>query len=141
MNKLRHFSFISKESFSTHKVAAGESLWKISENYYGNGYQWIKIARENNLANPDYLEVNQELKLPQIAKQQKAKEEIKESKPAETVNQVINSDRYRVQKGDSLWKIAVRAYSDGYKWPTIAKANNLVNPNYIEVGQELKLPR
>jgi nucleoid-associated protein YgaU len=44
-------------------------------------------------------------------------------------------------KGDSLWKIAVRAYGDGYKWVSIAKANKLVNPNLIHSGNVLTLPR
>jgi len=49
-------------------------------------------------------------------------------------------EKYTVQKGDSLWKIAVGKYSDGYQWPKIAQANNLANPDYLEEGQELELP-
>jgi nucleoid-associated protein YgaU len=45
-----------------------------------------------------------------------------------------------VKKGDSLWKIAVERYNDGYKWTEIAKANNLNNPGLIFDGQELVLP-
>ena len=46
-----------------------------------------------------------------------------------------------VMSGDSLWKIAVRNYGDGYKWTEIAKANNIKSPNLIEVGQKLVLPK
>ncbi|MBP6989790.1 LysM peptidoglycan-binding domain-containing protein [Candidatus Shapirobacteria bacterium] len=45
-----------------------------------------------------------------------------------------------VARNDSLWKIAVREYGDGYKWTEIAKANNLKNPGLLEIGQKLILP-
>jgi nucleoid-associated protein YgaU len=32
-----------------HTVAAGESFWKISERYYGTGYEWKRIAEANNM--------------------------------------------------------------------------------------------
>ncbi len=47
---------------------------------------------------------------------------------------------YVVQKGDSLWTIAVAKYNDGYKWVEIAKANNLSNPSKIETGMKLVIP-
>ena len=45
---------------------------------------------------------------------------------------------YIVQPGDSLYKIACR-----YKTTVeaIAEYNNISNPNYIEVGQKLIIPR
>lgn len=118
----------------SHRVEKGENLWEISERYYTSGYNWVDIMAENNLVNPDYLEVDQELKLPIVPVRELVRKVVQVSNP-------ITSDTYKVEKGDSLWKIAVRAYGDGYKWPEIVQANNLVNPNYIEVDQELKLPR
>ena len=58
----------------------------------------------------------------------------------ETV-QTIQGDKYTVQKGDTLWEIAQRAYGDPYKWTEIAKANNLNNPNLIHRGNEFVIPR
>jgi nucleoid-associated protein YgaU len=55
----------------------------------------------------------------------------------------IGSDKtYVVVEGDSLSKIAKRAYGDANKWRTIYEANKgLVNdPDLIYPGQELKLP-
>jgi len=134
----------------THKVEPGESLAKISEKYYGTKDYWPQIAQLNNIFNPDYLEASLELKLPQISPQPQP-ENSALPLPSPVINEVIaqpiNIDKpitgntYKVEKGDDLWKIAVRAYGDGYKWPDILKTNNLLNPNQIEVGQELKLPR
>jgi nucleoid-associated protein YgaU len=40
-----------------------------------------------------------------------------------------------------LSKIAGRAYGDVYQFDKIAKANNITDPNNIEVGTVLKIPR
>ena len=45
-------------------VAEGDHLWNIAVRAYGDGYKWTEIAQANNLAYPDYLAVDQELKLP-----------------------------------------------------------------------------
>lgn len=49
--------------------------------------------------------------------------------------------KHKVETGEHLWAIAVNYYNDGYQWPEIAKANELVNPNLISPGQELTIPR
>lgn len=119
-------------------VEAGESLWTIAENQYGSGYNWVDIAKENNLSNANQLNVGQELKLPKVAVKMIEKEEVVASAKPEIT---ITEDSYTVVKGDHLWGIAVRAYGDGYKWVEIAKNNEIAHPNYIEVGQVLKLSR
>lgn len=52
---------------TTHTVAEGEDLWKISEEYYDSGYNWVDIAEANNLANPSNITVGQELTIPSVA--------------------------------------------------------------------------
>ena len=47
----------------------------------------------------------------------------------------------RVDRGDTLWKIAERHFGNGNKWPKIAEANpELKDPDRIQIGQELRLP-
>jgi len=53
----------------------------------------------------------------------------------------IKEDTYTVQSDDWLSKIAGRAYGDMTKFDAIAKANNISNPDTIEVGTVLKIPR
>jgi nucleoid-associated protein YgaU len=125
-------------------VEKGDNLWKIAEKQYGSGYNWVDIAKENGLKNAGQIEVGQELKLPKTAVIMPEKVMVA-SASATTMEKAepatITGDSYTVAKGDHLWSIAVAAYGDGYKWVEIAKANEIAHPNYIEVGQVLKLPR
>jgi nucleoid-associated protein YgaU len=130
------------ELAETVKVEKGDSLWKIAEKQYGSGYNWVDIAKENNLTNANQLNEGQELKMPKTAVKEIVKVATIES-PVVPTETKIEGDSYTVVKGDHLWSIAVRAYGDGYKWTEIAKVNevNMSTANYIEVGQVLKLPR
>lgn len=47
-----------------YKVVEGDDLWNISCRAYGDCYKWTQIAQANKLANPDVIEVDQELSLP-----------------------------------------------------------------------------
>lgn len=53
----------------------------------------------------------------------------------------ITSTTYTVQAGDWLSTIAGRAYGDIMQYNKIAQANNIQNPDVIEVGQVLQIPR
>lgn len=55
--------------------------------------------------------------------------------------ETIASDTYTVVKGDWLSTISGRAYGDIMQYEKIAKANNISDPNTIEVGTVLKIPR
>lgn len=121
-----------------YKIKNGDSLWKISVQFYGTGYNWVDIAKENNLKNPGILFADVELTIPNV--QPKNPTIAKKVLPA-TGTGSISGGTYTVQKGDSLWKISVRAYQDGFKWTQIAKANNIPNPDKIEIGTVLTLPR
>ncbi|MCX5782107.1 MAG: DUF3108 domain-containing protein [Elusimicrobia bacterium] len=45
-----------------------------------------------------------------------------------------------VKEGDTLAKIAYKYYSDGKKYPIIAKANRIKNPHKIRIGNVLIIP-
>jgi nucleoid-associated protein YgaU len=120
---------------TVYTVKAGDNLWKIAKTIYGSGYNWVDIAKENHLENPNLVYVGQELKIP------KAEPIIpKISQPTKTL-EPITGDTYTVVKGDNLWQIAVRAYGDGYQWVKIARENKLANPNLIHPGNIFKIPR
>lgn len=131
---------------ATHKVTAGESLWKISEQYYGSGYNWVDIAKANSLTNPSLILVGQELTVPNVEVRQPAGTTPVALAPPggkTSFGEPIQGDLYQVVKGDHLWGIAVRAYGDGYQWVKIWRENasQIKNPNLIYPAQEFKIPR
>ncbi|MEV4413554.1 LysM domain-containing protein [Catellatospora sp. NPDC049609] len=48
----------------TYKVKAGDTLWDIATHYYGDGRQYMKIAKANNIADPNLINVGVVLKIP-----------------------------------------------------------------------------
>ena len=121
----------------TYSVVAGDSLWAIAEKVYGSGYNWVDLASANKLENPSLISAGTKLTIPDVPKivVQNSESSMSNAPPS------ITGSSYIVQRGDYLWDIAIRAYGDGYKWPEIAKVNNIPNPDLIFSGNVLKLPR
>jgi nucleoid-associated protein YgaU len=70
--------------------------------------------------------------------------------PSKTVNsgrkdpvklEKIPEDGYIIKKGDTLWRLAQRFYGDGSKYTKIVKANNIKNPNSLQVGKKIIIPK
>lgn len=146
---------VEEENTSAYTVVEGDTLWSISEKVYGTGFNWQMIADANNIADPNNLEAGTKLNIPavtptasqdeeqtaqqvsptQAPTQAPTKETERSEKPTSTATE------YTVVAGDNLWKIAEAQYNDGYKWVEIARANKLVNPDIIHVGNRLVIPR
>lgn len=127
-------------------VVRGENLWAIAEKQYGSGYNWVDIATENKIKNPDMIKAGQVLVLPSVEVRNPVVTEKADTVKTNVVAQnkvlePISGGTYSVVRGDNLWTIAVRAYGDGFKWTQIAKENKLVHPNLIHAGNLLVLPR
>jgi len=124
---------------TTYIVSDGDTLWDISMKFYNSGYNWVNIAAENALDNPDGLAVGQELTIPN------AKPIIVESGDildgATTDVQKPLHSEVVVLEGESLWSIAEREYRSGYKWVEIANANAIItNPDIIYPNMVLRMP-
>lgn len=104
---------------ATHIVRPGETLTRISQLY---DVPVNVIVDLNEIADPDNVEVGQQLRLPEGT-------EIPESTDA--------PGPYTVQQGDTLSQIAV-AY--GVSIDDLMAANGLNDPDSIFVGQELRIP-
>lgn len=146
-------------------VVDGDTLWSISEKVYQTGYNWEEIAKANNLTENSVLEAGQKLMLPEVSTTPvvslapeasvtpvaSAETVTTDPTPVPTPETVmapvvtqpatITESGYTIIAGDTLWDIACRAYGDCYKWPTIAQANQLANPDLIYTGDKLNLPR
>lgn len=139
-------------------IKEGDTLTNIAKNYYGDSFLYEKIAEINKLQDANIIEVGQVIDIPKI--------DTAATKPTSTLNaqaspnpttpveggtggainqtewgEKISGDTYVTQSGDWLSKIAGRAYGDIYAFDKIAKANNITNPDEIEPGMVLKIPR
>ena len=128
---------------STYTIKPGDDLWSISQNVYSDGYKWVEIAKVNKLENPGLIHVGNKLFIPKI---EKGKMVMQGNKPASESNKIITNSAisgvtYAIKEGDNLWDISVRAYGDGFKWPELAKSNNILNPDLIYPNNVLKIPR
>ncbi len=132
-----------------HVVAAGDSLWKIAAQYYGDGRLWTKIYEDNKdvIANPDVIYVGMRLVIYLTNNNDTASSEnnvpvVPEGDMAEPEDGQAESGECIVEANDSLWKIAVREYGDGHYWRNIYEANQDIinNPEVIYRGQRLVIP-
>ncbi len=97
--------------YKTYKVVKGDTLSSIATKY-NTTYQ--KLAKYNNIKNPNIINVGQVIKIP-----------------------VTSSEEYYiVKKGDTLTKIAKK-----YNTPVnqLVSWNNIKNANLINVGQKLRV--
>lgn len=123
----------------SHTVKGGETLWSIAQAAYGSGYNWVDLAKVNNLKNPNSIQTGEVLEIPDVTP--KTPTSIAQKATDSISSDPISGATYTVVKGDNLWEIAVRAYGDGYKWVEISRENKLDNPNIIHSGNILTLPR
>lgn len=143
----------------TYVVQPGDSVSSIARDQLGSMDYTQAIIDANGIKNANTIEVGQTLIIPDVAgkvmttdnggkqttptpsvaiKKADDKMEAKVT-PAMTIS--ITGDTYTVKKGDHLWDIAKRAYGDGNKYTLIIEANKLRNPDRLEEGTVLKLPR
>ena len=155
---------VAKENLpGKYTVKDGDTLFIIAQKYYDDGEKFPEIVEANKLANENNIEVGLVLEIPKLedtlAQVSPVPENLNPSpSPAsdqtvsldqgmggainETIwGEKITGDTYTVKAEDWLSKIAGRAYGDVMAFDKIAKANNISDPNVIEVGTVLKIPR
>jgi len=103
----------------THVVQPGENLFRIALKY---GTTVEAIAAANNIINPSFVYVGQELVIVKGG----------------TVPGGSTGVRYHVvQPGETLWSIAMRYGTTPWQ---IAAANGIANINFIYAGRTLRIP-
>ena len=146
---------------ATYHVQPGDTIGSIARVY---GISQQALIRLNNLSDPHFLRVNQALMVPRFSRAttqaSSGAEVVAESiRPAaHVVEAAVTSDStavvsavptvsaspvpsevlvYRVDAGDTVAAIA-RTY--GVSRESLVSANRLTDPNFIRVGQELRIP-
>jgi putative chitinase len=101
----------------THVVQPGENLYRIALKY---GTTTAAIAAANNIVNPNRIYPGQRLTI-----------------STGTTSPGTGTRYHVVQRGESLWSIALRYGTTPWK---IAAANGISNIHYIYAGQTLRIP-
>ncbi len=147
-------------------VKDGDTLFTIAQNYYGNGDDFQQIADANKLTDVNIITTGQVLDIPKLAPSPQASASPSQSpsiSPSESPSpsistqpvvggvggatnqtewgEAITGNSYTVVEGDWLSKIAGRAYGDIWAYTKIAQANKIADPNVIEPGMVLTIPR
>lgn len=120
-------------------VKDGDTLFDIANTYYNDGYKYTEIARTNDLTNPDVIDTGQVLDIPKLENTTMTPDQLQTTDTE--WGPKIADNTYTVQEDDWLSTIAGRAYGDIYSFNKIAQANNIPDPNSIEVGTVLTIPR
>lgn len=95
-----------------HRVTPGENLFKIAEKY---SLTIDDIIQTNNMLNPENIKTNQIIIIPNVER----------------------SGIYRVQEGDSLYKISQKL---SIPVSILAKENKIINGNQLYLNQPLSIP-
>jgi murein DD-endopeptidase MepM/ murein hydrolase activator NlpD len=137
---------VSEEAgFLLHKVKPGDTLGAIALNY---GISQQQIASVNRLADPDQLKINESLLIPKSVPSMSglASSASAIDASAPSLQAVVtrpggaappSTTLYRVRPGDTIHQIA-RTY--GISRASLLETNQLANPNFILVGQVLRIP-
>lgn len=96
-----------------YEVAAGDTLSKLAQRFYGDATLIPVIAVPNGIADPNTISVGQELLIPDITR------------------------RHTVASGETLSGLAQHFYDDGTFFPVLAAANHIGDPNVVRVGRSL----
>ncbi len=110
---------------SGHVVQPGETLYSIAYHY---GMTVQELAKANGIYNPDYLQAGQRLSIPTA---------YHKPAPAPVQAQHAGGGSHMVAPGETLFGIAWRY---GTTVSALLATNGISNPDYIYVGQTLRMP-
>jgi LysM repeat protein len=123
-----------------YRVEPGDTLNKIAASF---GVSVASIQELNSITNPNLIRVGQRILIPAAnakptpqpePEPEPAPEPEPEPEPEPAGPEVVE---YRVQSGDTMLRIG---YKFGVSPSVIQEFNGISNPNYIRVGQLLKIP-
>jgi LysM repeat protein len=116
-----------------HVVQPGETLFRIGLRY---GVSWVEIQRVNHLPGT-LIYPGQQLIIPGAEAEATPAPPVEATPVPEAAPAPESSATYVVQRGDTLFSIALRF---GVTLAELIAANNLFNPSLIYAGQTLVIP-
>ena len=146
-------SAVASSGSRTHRIAQGETFASISTAAYGSSKYYPQIIKANPGVDPAHLKIGTVINLPDIATP--AVRPTASATPSATAGEpqhasakvaaapIDSSKEYRVQPGDSLYKISLKLYGKSDRQDKIFQLNKDAmgnDPHHLKVGQVLRLP-
>ncbi|SDD44129.1 LysM peptidoglycan-binding domain-containing protein [Auraticoccus monumenti] len=124
------------EDALVHRVVPEDDLWSLAERYYGEGTSWRRIAEANPgllTGGADHLEPGWRLVLPGA----------RTGEAAPATDDSAGTGSVTVRAGDTLASLSAEHLGDAGRWSELHAANRatVLDPDQLEVGQVLRLPR
>jgi nucleoid-associated protein YgaU len=130
----------------THVVRSGDTLSSIAQAAYGSAAYYPHILRANPTANPNNLKLGTVLTLPKVDEVKATDTPREHVSGVASINQDVKIDtthQYRVQSGDSLYKISLKVYGKSTSVEKIYDLNKGTigsDPKKLKLGMVLELP-
>lgn len=147
------------QPLKTHEVRAGDTLFQITQKYYGNGNLWRELAKFNNMDKAGTVRTGSRLKIPardvllgrstpasnpdkgmNLLRPVEPKAPPKAAPPRDRAKPRIELASYTVRKGDTLGDISLKTLGTSKRWQEIADLNNLDDEDAISAGTVLRIP-
>jgi nucleoid-associated protein YgaU len=132
-------------SARSYTVQAGDNLAKIAESVYGSQRYWKNIVDANPGIDASRLKIGQVLNLPEISTRATEAGRADPARNPSSASELAVDARtqYRVQAGDSLFRISVKLYGKGDRVERLYELNRTAigpDPARLKVGMVLQLP-
>ncbi|MFC1714885.1 LysM peptidoglycan-binding domain-containing protein [Candidatus Poribacteria bacterium] len=143
----------------------GDTLWSLAEKYYGNPWQWPRIADANGITDAKGISPGTPIHIPvrgakqirsRIADTSKISDKtpfpvrrtthIPAADPKLAIEKLVEAVGFEVmavvfyQKDDTLQKLAERYYGAPELWSHIADANGISDETMISIGTAIYIP-
>jgi nucleoid-associated protein YgaU len=130
----------------TYTVKPGQTLSSIAQEVYGNARFWVAIARENKSIDPKHLKIGEKINLPDVSEVRPGPVLVDVIEPVATSGGSAvdtTGSTYRVQSGDSLYKISKKLFGTGKKATAIYQLNKALigdDETRLKPGMLLRIP-
>lgn len=126
-------------------VRDGDTFTSIAKAAYGSSKYSTQIERANRNVDPTRLQPGQQIVLPELSLEARATRATAGPFDRDDDNRPVNArTEYRVDTGDSLYRISTKLYGTPRMVNAIYEANRAAigpNPERLKFGMILKLPR
>jgi len=125
----------------THTVVAGDTMEGIARRYYGDPRMMFEIMKENEDVDPQRMAVGTVLRMPRPADDRRvAAVEVPAGRVVHAPKE--GARQHTVQKGDTLYGLAIEYYGESGRWRDILEANlsKIPDVNSMSAGTVLDIP-